>query len=51
MKRVLLLNEKVDRVADVLDKLTDELREHDRRIVRLETLVEIGKAQAQLPKK
>lgn len=51
MKRVLLLNEKVDRVADVLDKLTDELREHDRRLVRLETLVEIGKAQAQLRNK
>lgn len=51
MKQVLLLNEKVDRVSTVLDKVTDELRDHDRRLVRLETIVEIGKARTRLPKK
>lgn len=50
MKQVLILNEKVDRVAILLDKVSDELRDHDRRLVRLETIIEIGKAQARLPR-
>lgn len=50
MKQVLILNEKVDRVATFLDRVSDELRDHDRRLVRLETIVEIGKVQARLPR-
>jgi hypothetical protein len=48
MKEVLLLTDKVERTGGVLTEISKELREHDRRLVRLETMVEIGKSQAQL---
>lgn len=49
MKEVLLLTDKVERTGSVLTEISKELREHDRRLVRLETMVEIGKSQVQLP--
>ncbi len=48
MKEVLLLTDKVERTGSVLTEISKELREHDRRLVRLETMVEIGQSQAQL---
>ena len=45
MKEVLLLTDKVERTGKVLTDISKELREHDRRLVRLETLVEVAKAQ------
>lgn len=45
MKEVLLLTDKVERTGTVLTEIATELREHDRRLVRLETLVEVAKAQ------
>ena len=50
MKEVLMLTEKVDQAGKTLSEISKELRNHDRRIVRLETFVEIGKMQhKQLP--
>jgi hypothetical protein len=50
MKEVLMLTEKVDQTGKILSEISKELRDHDRRIVRLETFVEIGKMQhKQLP--
>ena len=46
MKEVLLLTEKVEQAGNMLSEISKELREHDRRLVRLETFVEITKAQA-----
>jgi hypothetical protein len=51
MKEVLLLTDKVERTGNVLTEISKELREHDRRLVRLETLVEVAQAQAQLTNK
>ncbi len=51
MKEVLLLTDKVERTGKVLTEISQELRDHDRRLVRLETLVEIAKSQAQLTNK
>lgn len=48
MKEVLLLTEKVQRTGNVLTEISKELREHDRRLVRLETLVDVAKFQAQI---
>jgi len=48
MKEVLLLTDKVERTGNILTDISNELREHDRRLVRLETLVEVARAQAQL---
>ena len=42
MKEVLLLTDKVDRAGAVLSEMANELRDHDRRLVRLETIVEIA---------
>ncbi|MEH0019648.1 MAG: hypothetical protein V6Z89_08345 [Desulfobacter sp.] len=48
MKEILVLAEKIDRAGQAMSEMSKELRDHDRRIVRLETYVEIG--QRQLPK-
>lgn len=48
MKEVLLLTEKVDRVGTVLSEISNELRDHDRRLIRLETMVEIAKSQPRI---
>ena len=48
MREVILLNEKVETAGHVLSSLSIELRDHDRRLVRLETrldtYVEIAKS-------
>ena len=51
MKEVLLLTDKVEQAGNMLSEISKELREHDRRLVRLETFVEISKAQGEQPKK
>lgn len=51
MKEVMLLTDKVDRAGSVLSEMAVELRDHDRRLVRLETIVEIAKNQQRLTEK
>ena len=51
MKDVLLLTDKVDRAGKVLTDISTELRDHDRRLIRLETMVELAKTQPQLTDK
>jgi hypothetical protein len=48
MKDVLLLTDKVDRAGQVLSDISSELRDHDRRLIRLETMVELAKSQPRL---
>ena len=48
MKDVLLLTDKVDRAGKVLSDISSELRDHDRRLIRLETMVEFAKSQPRL---
>jgi hypothetical protein len=48
MKDVLLLTDKVDRAGKVLTDISSELRDHDRRLIRLETMVELAKSQPRL---
>ena len=43
LKEVLLLTEKVDRAGRILSEIAGELRDHDRRLIRLETMVEVAK--------
>ena len=45
MKEVLLLTDKVDRAGAALSEISRELREHDRRLIRLETMMEIARNQ------
>ena len=51
MKEVMLLTDKIDRAGSVLSEMATELRDHDRRLVRLETIVEIAKTQQRIPEK
>lgn len=48
MKKILLMVDKVDRAGKVLTEISSELRDHDRRLIRLETMVEIAKNQPRL---
>ena len=43
LKEVLLLADRVERVGSTLSEMTKELRDYDRRIIRLETFVEVGR--------
>ena len=45
-KRSLLLSESVDRLMTTVGDLGKEVREHDRRLIRLETMIEIGMRRA-----
>ncbi len=45
MKEVLVLTDKVNQAGKLLSEISKELRNHDRRLVRLETFVEIGQMQ------
>lgn len=44
MREVVLLTDKVDRLALLVDKIAVEVREQDRRLLRLETAADIFKA-------
>ena len=48
LKEVLLLTDKVDRAGKMLTEIAGELRDHDRRLIRLETMVEVAKSQPRL---
>lgn len=48
MKEVLLLTDKMDRAGKVLTEIASELRDHDRRLIRLETMVEIASNQTRI---
>ena len=48
MKEVLLLTDKVERAGSMLSDISIELRDHDRRLVRLETIVEIARNQLRI---
>jgi hypothetical protein len=45
MKEVLLLTDKINRAGQTLSEISNELRDHDRRLIRLETMVEVARMQ------
>jgi hypothetical protein len=50
MKEVLLLTDKVDTTGKMLSEISSELRDHDRRLIRLETMVEIARSRPRVTK-
>lgn len=50
MREILLLADKVDRAGKLLSEISGEIRNHDRRLIRLETMVEMAKSQRQIKK-
>ncbi len=51
IREVLLLTEKVDSTGKLLSALADELREHDRRLIRIETMIEVAQHQRRIPQR
>ena len=49
LKEVLLLTEKVNNTGNLLSELAGELRDHDRRLIRIETMIEVSRHQKSLP--
>ena len=47
-EEMLLLTDKVDRAGSMLSDISTELCDHDRRLVRLETIVEIVRNQPRI---
>ncbi len=45
MKEVVLLSDKVERAGKTLSELSKELREHDRRLLVIETTIDIARHQ------
>lgn len=50
MKEVVLLSDKVERAGQTLSNLSEELRNHDRRLIVIETTIDIAKNQARITK-
>ena len=49
IREVLLLTEKVSSTGTLLSELAKELRGHDRRLIRIETMIEVAQTQRLLP--
>lgn len=49
LKEVLLLTEKVNSTGNLLSELAGELRDHDRRLIRIETMIEVAQHRQSLP--
>ncbi len=49
IREVLLLTEKVNSTGNLLSELAKELRGHDRRLIRIETMIEVAQTQRLLP--
>ena len=49
LKEVLLLTEKVNNTGNLLSELAGELRDHDRRLIRIETMIEVARHRKSLP--
>ena len=49
LKEVLLLTEKVNNAGNLLSTMAEELRDHDRRLIRIETMIEIAQHRKPLP--
>lgn len=45
IREVLLLTEKVNSTGNLLSELAKELRGHDRRLIRIETMIEVAQTQ------
>ena len=45
MNKVILMNDKVERTGTALSEISKELRNHEGRIIRIETFIELAKSQ------
>lgn len=50
VKGVMLMQERVDTLKSDVGEVTSELRDHERRLIRLETMIEMGMRRAGPPR-
>jgi len=50
-KDILLLGERVDALAAERKEMSKRLEDHERRLIRIETLIEFSQARRELPKR
>ena len=44
VRQAILMNEGVERLHTDVEKMTDDLRDHDRRLTRIEMLIEVARS-------
>ncbi|KPF65901.1 hypothetical protein IP88_13135 [alpha proteobacterium AAP81b] len=49
LRATMVLRGDVDRMATRLEKVADDMLDHEKRLIRLETLVEVARAAPRLP--
>jgi hypothetical protein len=42
LRKLILMQERVERLAGSADRMTSQLLDHDRRLVRIETMIELA---------
>ncbi len=47
-KKILLVSEELDRISEDLKSLSGAVADHERRLIRMETVIEIAKSGARL---
>jgi hypothetical protein len=48
IRQAILVQERLERLSGELDRTVEELRDHDRRLTRIETMIEVARSR-QLP--
>ena len=48
MKDIVLLSDKIERAGETLSEVSNELRDHDRRLIVIETTIDIARNQKRL---
>ena len=50
MKRLILLDDKVGQLADQIDDMRDIIMDHEKRLIRIETMIEMSSRQSGVDK-
>ncbi len=46
IRRIILMQDKIDRLADGVSGLSDQIMDHEKRLIRIETMIEMAQEQS-----
>ena len=49
VRRAILMEDRLERLTAEVDRSAEQLRDHERRLTRIETMIEIARANRRLP--
>ena len=49
IRKIILMEGRIDGLADAVDKLTDQGLDHEKRLVRIETMIEMAQTKTRSP--